>query len=424
MLVIFRGHRDATERTELSLTMQLDVFTLLLVLATGCVFVGSVLLVIWRLKRSQRGLFWWSISLYLRSMGLVLILLRGRIADVLSIDLALAMLVSGVSVSWAAARLQSRQKVSIPLVIAPVALWLIVGRIPEIHSSMGNRLAFVSTEMGLYALAIAWEFRRQSRLHGHLRTALAGVFLISGGIHLSRAVYMASHHIPDRLPEIGNLAAVTFYVYLLLLFAGGMIGIGFHWEQLVRSLKYEAEYDDLTRVFNRRALALRAERLLEASSQPQMLTALLLFDLDHFKSVNDRFGHQGGDAVLRAFSNLIRSELRNVDLFGRIGGEEFAAVLPNVTRDDARGIAERLRRAVETLDVVHSGATISVTVSIGLAAAHAADTSLAELMSEADVSLYEAKVRGRNRVHGAEPALQEDAASPVSGNRLSEGFAG
>jgi diguanylate cyclase (GGDEF)-like protein len=380
--------------------MHLDILTLLLILGTGCILLGAALFVIWLQERSEYGLFWWSISLFIRSLAFALMLLRERIPDWLSIDLALAMLVLGTGVSWAAARLQSHRSVSMTVVLAPAILLLLALQVPEIRSSMSNRLAFASVELGILALAVAWEFRRQSRLHGHLRTALAAVFVVSGVVHLSRAAYAVYHPLPDRLPEIGNVMAGSLYFYLLVLFLGGMIGIGFHWEQLVRSLKYEAESDVLTKIYNRRAFAAKAEGVLAACARSQRQATLLLFDLDHFKSVNDRFGHQGGDAALQAFSNLIQGTLRNVDLFGRIGGEEFAALLPDLGSEDAYRVAERLRLAVEQLDIAHADGSISMTVSIGVATAASTGASLNDLMNRADAALYEAKIGGRNRVHG------------------------
>ncbi|MHA7774767.1 GGDEF domain-containing protein [Roseibium sp. M-1] len=380
--------------------MNLDVLTLLLILGTGCILIGTALLVIWLQKRSEYGLFWWSMSLFMRSVTFALMLLRDRIPDWASIDLALALLVLGTGVSWAAARLQSRRTVSIAVVLGPAALLLLALQVPEIRQSMSNRLAFASVEIGFLALAVAWEFRRQARFHGRLRTGLAAIFAISGIVHLARAVYALVHPLPERLPEIGNLMAGSLYFYLLVLFLGGMIGIGFHWEQLVRSLKYEADCDVLTKANNRRAFAARAEGVLAAGSRTGKPATLLLFDLDHFKSVNDRFGHPGGDAALQAFSNLVQSQLRNVDLFGRIGGEEFAALLPDLSSEDAYRVAERLRQAVSQLEITYPKGPISLTVSIGVATSGETIATLDDLMLQADASLYEAKLRGRDRVHG------------------------
>lgn len=380
--------------------MHLDVMTLLLILATGCLLIGAALFVIWLQKRSEYGLFWWSVSLFMRTFAFALMLLRARIPDWLSIDVALSLLVLGTGVSWAAARLQSHREVKMAVVLAPAVLLLLAFQVPEIRFSMSSRLALASVWLGLLALGIAWEFRRQSRLHGHLRTVLAVVFTLSGIVHLSRAAYASFHPLPDRLPEIGNVMAGSLYVFLLVLFVGGMVGIGFHWEQLVRSLKHEAEYDALTEIHNRRAFAARAEAQLAAGARSGKQTVLLLFDLDHFKSVNDRFGHPGGDAALKGFSQVVQGQLRNVDLFGRIGGEEFAALLPGMSIEDACRAAERLRQAVAQLSIVHGNEAISLTVSIGVAASDAAAATLDDLMVRADASLYEAKTRGRDQVHG------------------------
>ncbi|MCX2721586.1 sensor domain-containing diguanylate cyclase [Roseibium salinum] len=404
--------------------MQLDIFTLLLILGTGCIFLGMVLLLAWLQNRSEDGLLWWSVSLFLRTPAFALILLRERIPDWLSIDVALALLLLGAGVSWAAARRQSCRPVNLVAVAAPAVLWLMAGRFPEIHSSLGNRVAFVSAELSVCALAIAWEFRRQSRTMGRLRAAMAAVFLLSGLVHAARAVYAAVHPIPEMLPDIGNLVASSLYVYLLILFAGGVIAVSFYWEQLVSSLKYEADYDSLTNVLNRRAFEARAENLLRPGARRQAPIALLVFDLDHFKSVNDRFGHSGGDTVLCGFCALVQGQLRNVDLFARIGGEEFAALLPNVGRQESGRVAEQLRRAVAELQIDRPGGPVSVTVSIGVAVADTAGVRLDELMTRADAALYDAKTRGRNRVRSAGQARADQASFPPPGARRAEQLAG
>jgi diguanylate cyclase (GGDEF)-like protein len=125
--------------------------------------------------------------------------------------------------------------------------------------------------------------------------------------------------------------------------------------------------------------------------------ALLLFDLDRFKSINDRFGHGAGD-VLTAFCQLATSLLRPTDLFGRIGGEEFASLLPDTTRQDALLLAERLRAAFEATTHTLTDGPLSATASVGVAISDDASSDLAALLDVADQALYRAKAMGRNRV--------------------------
>jgi diguanylate cyclase (GGDEF)-like protein len=127
--------------------------------------------------------------------------------------------------------------------------------------------------------------------------------------------------------------------------------------------------------------------------------ALLALDIDHFKRINDTWGHAAGDEALKSFANACRLALREYDILGRVGGEEFAVALPNTGPDGARVIAERLRAAVAEL-VIHpaKGQFFDLTVSVGVAQLRDTDTGIASLLGRADQALYRAKNGGRNRV--------------------------
>jgi diguanylate cyclase (GGDEF)-like protein len=129
--------------------------------------------------------------------------------------------------------------------------------------------------------------------------------------------------------------------------------------------------------------------------------AIILFDIDHFKRINDTYGHQTGDQVLLHVTNTVKTHLRNSDIFARYGGEEFAIALPENDAEQAGFTAEKLRRAVETTAIVHGQEEIKVTISLGTASfgpAEAATGSSRDLIDRADTALYEAKNTGRNRV--------------------------
>ena len=156
--------------------------------------------------------------------------------------------------------------------------------------------------------------------------------------------------------------------------------------------------DPLTGVANRRGFLQAAERLMVRTRFARRPAALLLFDLDRFKSINDKFGHHAGDAVLTAFCQLATSLLRPTDLFGRIGGEEFASLLPDIARQDALVLAERLRAAFEATSHTVAEQPFTATVSVGVAISDDASFDLSALLDAADQALYRAKAMGRNRV--------------------------
>jgi len=164
---------------------------------------------------------------------------------------------------------------------------------------------------------------------------------------------------------------------------------------LVVALDRAANQDPLTLALTRRAFLERADAALAADGAG---AACLLLDIDYFKQINDRHGHAAGDAVLAQFGSAVRNDLRDDDLFGRLGGEEFAVLLKDAAYADAMMVAERLRKKIETMQVdLETGETVAVTVSIGIAF-HDVEQSLTALLSHADQALYEAKHAGRNRI--------------------------
>jgi diguanylate cyclase (GGDEF)-like protein len=166
--------------------------------------------------------------------------------------------------------------------------------------------------------------------------------------------------------------------------------------------QYQAEHDGLTGVLNRRAAQAGLDEALARSRMSGKPLAFFFLDLDHFKSINDRFGHAAGDAVLVAVAKRIAAQLRSDDLLGRWGGEEFVATLPGASVDVARTMGERIRRAVESQPVHVEGQLIPVTVSVGVAMLAGRAEESSELVRRADAALYRAKSNGRNRVEEAE----------------------
>lgn len=172
-------------------------------------------------------------------------------------------------------------------------------------------------------------------------------------------------------------------------------------------LRVLATTDSLTGASNRRRFLELAEQEYKRSRRyPSPLTAVML-DADNFKAINDSFGHDVGDEVLRALARVVASQLRVSEVFGRMGGEEFAIAMPSTDAQGAAIMAERLRQAVAALEVEARGEKVSFTISIGIAELTPADTSFASVLSRADAALYQAKTGGRNLVRLAEPGYSQ-----------------
>ncbi len=173
-------------------------------------------------------------------------------------------------------------------------------------------------------------------------------------------------------------------------------------EQLRSSVKATIELavtDSLTGLYNRRYLETHLSQLIEHSMNRGKALSVISIDVDYFKAINDTFGHDSGDEVLKELANRIRQLTRSIDLNCRVGGEEFILVLPGTDNVSAERIAERLRRAVAGKSFPNAnGAPIQVTISAGLSSLKGPDDSLASLLKRADVALYQAKSEGRNRI--------------------------
>ncbi|MEN5092225.1 sensor domain-containing diguanylate cyclase [Pseudomonas protegens] len=169
-------------------------------------------------------------------------------------------------------------------------------------------------------------------------------------------------------------------------------------KQLEAELQRLATTDVLTQSSNRRHFFECANREFEQARLQGSPLAFLLLDIDDFKVVNDTYGHPEGDIVLQRIAESGRAALRRGDLFGRIGGEEFAAVFPGCAADMARQVAERLQREIQRQSFSHQGQVFSITVSQGLTSLRREDESLDSLFARADTAMYEAKRQGKNRI--------------------------
>ncbi|HEY0254074.1 MAG TPA: PleD family two-component system response regulator [Kofleriaceae bacterium] len=158
--------------------------------------------------------------------------------------------------------------------------------------------------------------------------------------------------------------------------------------------------DGLTGLYNRRYFDTHFSAMFDDSVRRGTAISVLLLDIDHFKSVNDRFGHDAGDAVLREFATRIKALTRGVDVVARFGGEEIAVIVPDALIDEAQHVAERIRKRIGSLPFAldRNGKTLTITVSIGVAARRSGDGQATEILKRADQALYHAKESGRDRV--------------------------
>jgi diguanylate cyclase (GGDEF)-like protein len=211
----------------------------------------------------------------------------------------------------------------------------------------------------------------------------------------TNGTYVNDDLISETKLRDGDLIKIGRTIFKFL--SGGNIENAYH-EEIYRL----TTVDGLTQVYNKRYFMENLERELSRSSRYGRNLSLLIFDIDHFKQINDTYGHLAGDYVLKQMAKTISSNIRREDFMARYGGEEFAIILPEIDRHNSMIMAEKVRRLVENFDFVFEDAKIPTTISVGVATADDSLTEPMELIKIADTNLYQAKKDGRNRVIGTD----------------------
>jgi two-component system cell cycle response regulator len=239
-----------------------------------------------------------------------------------------------------------------------------------------------------------------SRRHACIQPGPDGHYVVD--LQSTNGTYLNDRPAHNVRIQDGNYLRIGNHIFRYL--AGGNVEADYH-EEIYRL----TIIDGLTGIHNQRSLLEFLDRELARSARHQRPLALILFDLDHFKSVNDRLGHLAGDHTLRELVACVGAAIRKEELFSRYGGEEFAVVLPETTRDGAVQAAEGIRRLVEHHDFAYQAIDYRITVSLGVVAT-VPDASLTadDLIRLADQQLYAAKKAGRNRVMADDPLGEND----------------
>jgi diguanylate cyclase (GGDEF)-like protein len=257
------------------------------------------------------------------------------------------------------------------------------------------RVMLSSLIIATYAGLTALELRRERRNPRIARLRAIIVPILHGAVFLSPI--LAAYALPEG--EVLGQGFVSLFALLVLLYVIGtaLIVVVMVKEHSAQVHKTAAMTDYMTGLYNRRGFLEVANKLIAAQKRKGESVTVLMFDLDHFKSINDRFGHDVGDDALRTFAATASGSMRGDDIVGRLGGEEFAAILPG-NADTATMVAERVRAAFEIAGVAISGHCMNATVSIGAADSPADVANITALLARADQALYQAKTSGRNRV--------------------------
>jgi diguanylate cyclase (GGDEF)-like protein len=378
--------------------MSLDTSTLYLVATLVAAMLGAMLLFFGK-EESIPALKWWGAAYLLGAISVALCTLAaGRLGDMLSLALnAVGFIACGMV--WNASRLFHGRKPNLPGMVLGAIAWVaaVLSLAPE---ASAMRLTIGAAIVAVYAALTATELWTERRRTMQKRWPAIAVPVMHGFVLMLPIVLGDLLH-PNDLTFAGSIW-VTVFAIELVLYAIGTVFVIFMLvsERTVTLHKNAASMDPLTGMFNRRGFAEATSRVIEREATAGRPVTVLIFDIDHFKGINDRFGHPAGDEILKLFATIVINTLRFTDLSGRIGGEEFAALLP-CSLEDGVLAAERVREAFESSGIVVEEGPVDTTVSIGVAGGPAG-TELEVLLAAADTALYQAKRNGRNRVEAAE----------------------
>lgn len=371
----------------------MDGKTLIVVLSLVVALTAAGLVLLHRLHPNLPGLRCWAIGCAVVAAGLYATAMRESFP---LIAFGNWLIVSG----HAMLLIGLRQYRGLPgrgvrlLLIATAATLPVLG-MSDIDADSALRVVLHSGTLAAFTIAITVELLR---LPGFTARLNATVFGLNGALHVFRAAWTLAH---PKATDFLLHGQMTTMILLWSIFLSFVIAIAFTLmvtERLRDELARQANHDALTGILNRRGFDLVTDKLFSATARAEHPLSVLMMDLDHFKRINDTWGHAVGDRVLAHFARLANANLRDEDVFARMGGEEFVALLPNATARAAQQAAERLRTQLAAIPTQPE-----VTVSIGVASDAAGVTSVTDLMRRADAALYEAKAQGRDRVVVAAP---------------------
>jgi diguanylate cyclase (GGDEF)-like protein len=347
---------------------------------------------VWLVHRREVAVRWWTYSFLSIAVGVLLVAQRGTIGDLWTIALGNLLIIAGAWLMYAGTARFGRWPVAWRFMLPVIALsgvallfWTFVQ--PDFRA----RVVVFSVATGFAWLMMVRELWRSShtgmRITYRFVASVYAACIVASFGRMIHTVFEGGAQIfttgpTETLWLSAGMAILFFSPFGFLLMTS---------QRLQLRLDRLANEDELTGVLNRRAFLSRATG---------KSAAVLALDIDHFKRLNDRYGHAAGDAMLRGFARAVAAQLRPQDLFARVGGEEFWVLLPQTDIATAVQVAERLRVAVSETRAQHDAETLQVTVSIGVSGV--TDGDLAAALSAADRAMYQAKTRGRNRVVAAD----------------------
>jgi diguanylate cyclase (GGDEF)-like protein len=381
-------------------TMYLAMATVSLVLAVGLTLANVR-------SAHMRAMTIWVFACLAMFGALSLLALRGSVAPELSVVTAFALLFAAIALDFAALTEFAGRRVPWVAVAFAFAACVAVHTASYFVDPGGARLRAVLTSLPFAAWLVGCALALVVRAKPHERETrwlTAAFFLVWAVFTVGRGLYAVFPNVPPMTALSVDAAHSVWLAVNFVAILGSSLGfILMTKERSDHEVVRIASTDPLTGLPNRRTFDAAALTELKRAAREGRRLSLLEMDLDHFKLVNDTYGHPAGDAVLQDFARVLRDALRPFDLCARYGGEEFCALLIGTGIDRALAIAERVRELASKREVRFGNDVIRYTVSVGAAGVPASAAALDASLAAVDDALYRAKDGGRNRVAAAEP---------------------
>jgi len=359
---------------------------------------------VWYRNRQIEGLGEWALGRFILFAAFLLLAFREFTPLMLSVLLGNGLAMTGLYVVWLGnARFMQRKFANTHLIFLTLLLVTLVlfAVLTQIDKGYLLRVVITSSLIALYAALSVVVFLPAYRKRGKplFRLMIYAYFLLIT-VHMLRVSFYMAGFGGSELSSAGTVTAYTIVGDLFVSFLIVMISLALVVELLLRELQQAAERDVLTGAYNRRAFYTIVDNMFARAKRERAAVSVLSIDLDYFKKINDTYGHNVGDRVLKSFVVTCQKLLRTPDLFARYGGEEFIVVLSDTRAQNAIKIAERIRIRVEQMSPVRPMKAGEITCSIGVASVEelADQDSISRMIEQSDKALYHAKMSGRNKV--------------------------
>ena len=378
--------------------LQLDPTTIFVALIAATSAAVALLLWTYWLNRHERSLLYTAIAFGLTAIGLVAMTVRETLPSWIYVQIGVSIILLGTSMVWGIARAFNGKRLPWAWMLGAPLSWMAACAIPGFIDDLSSRIAFSSLIIGASYIAAAFEFHR---VRDGLRTRQFTTIVL--GVQAVFVLVRIPVMVLDATPGARYFADSSWFAISMLesaIFVQVMsfLMISLTKERVESRLSDAALTDSLTGLGNRRAFFGWAESALARSERNGATLAIIIFDLDRFKEINDRFGHPVGDAVIRAFAECTDLRIRRGDFAARLGGEEFAVVLPETTASSAFIVATEVIAAFADAVTAMGIPDLMGTACAGIAESGVGTETLAEVMAAADRALYEAKNIDRSQV--------------------------